>query len=57
MRRDGDADRDIPGVGGEIGQGSYALPYRDEDPHIRSSYEEALAREGAEFQMPAEVYR
>ncbi|HEX3244440.1 MAG TPA: cupin domain-containing protein [Chloroflexota bacterium] len=56
LRRDGDADRDIPAVGAEIGQGGYALPYRDEDPYIRTSYQEALAREGAEFQMPMEVY-
>jgi hypothetical protein len=28
----------------------------DEDPHIRKMFQEQLAKEGAEFNMPEEVY-
>ena len=33
------------------------IEYRDEDPQIREMFEEQLAKEGAEFNMPEEAYR
>lgn len=41
----------------EIGQGGTTLSYRDEDPHIRKTYREALEREGVECQMPESLYK
>ena len=52
----------IPGVDWwglnlDIKQGGHTIEYRDEDPHIRKMFQEQLAKEGAEFNMPEEVYR
>ncbi|MBI2986339.1 MAG: cupin domain-containing protein [Deltaproteobacteria bacterium] len=49
-------DDDIAGVSEEIHEGGYALSYRDEDPHIRKAYQEALKREGVKFEMPDSIY-
>jgi hypothetical protein len=46
----------VAGVGAEIGDGGYALPYHMEDPFVRKYFEERLKAEGAEFTMPPEVY-
>jgi hypothetical protein len=43
----------VAGVGAEMGsQGGRALPYPEEDPHIREYYQSRLKEEGVEFQMP-----
>jgi len=52
----------IPGVDWwglnlDIKEGGHTIEYRDEDPHIRKMFQEQLAKEGAEFNMPEEVYR
>ncbi len=44
-------------VGTEISEGGRALSYREEDPMIRKMYKEALEKEGAEIDMPEELYR
>ena len=49
-------DDDIAGVAVEIDEGGHALSYRDEDPHIRKAYQEALKREGVKFEMPDSIY-
>ena len=51
----------IPGVDWwglnlDIKQGGHTIEYRDEDPHIRKLFQEQLAKEGAAFNMPDEVY-
>ena len=38
-------------------QGGNTIEYRDEDPQIRKSFMEALAKEGAQFAMPESVYK
>jgi quercetin dioxygenase-like cupin family protein len=43
---------DVAGVGAELHQGGRALPYAEEDPHVRDYYKKRLAEEGVEFQMP-----
>jgi quercetin dioxygenase-like cupin family protein len=52
----------IPGVDWwglnlDIKQGGHTIEYRDEDPHIRKMFQEQLAKEGADFNMPDEAYR
>jgi quercetin dioxygenase-like cupin family protein len=43
---------DVAGVGAELNQGGRALPYAEEDPHVREYYKQRLSEEGVEFQMP-----
>jgi len=38
-------------------QGGSTIEYRDEAPHIRKMFQEQLATEGADFNMPEEAYR
>ena len=57
MRRGGKAGEERAGVGVPIDQGGFQLPYRLEDPMIRKMYQEALGKEGAEIDMPEELYR
>jgi mannose-6-phosphate isomerase-like protein (cupin superfamily) len=40
----------------DIPMGGSAIPYYMEDPYIRKLFEQRLAEEGAEFNMPSEVY-
>ena len=40
----------------DIRRGGNTIEYRDEDPHVREMFQEALDREEAEFQMPEAVY-
>ena len=42
----------VAGVGAETREGGRALPYAEEDPHVRQYYKQRLAEEGVEFQMP-----
>ena len=41
----------------DIKEGGNTIEYRDEDPQIRKMFQEQLAKEGAAFDMPEEVYR
>ena len=41
----------------DIKEGGNTIEYRDEDPYIQKMFKEQLAKEGAEFNMPEEVYR
>jgi hypothetical protein len=41
----------------DIKQGGHTIEYRDEDPYIRKMFQEQLAKEGADFNMPEEAYR
>lgn len=52
----GKTGEEVASVGAETREGGTTLSYRDEDPHIRKSYKEALMQEGAEFRMPESVY-
>jgi len=45
------------GLNLDIKQGGHTIEYRDEDPYIRKMFQDQLAKEGAEFNMPEEVYR
>src|SRR3990172_2031962 len=45
------------GLNLDIKQGGHTIEYRDEDPHIRKMFQEQLAKEGADFNIPEEVYR
>jgi len=52
----------IPGVDWwglnlDIKEGGHTIEYRDEDPHIRKMFQEQLAKEGADFNMPEGAYR
>jgi hypothetical protein len=40
----------------DIKQGGHTIEYRDEEPHIRKPFQEQLAKQGADFNMPDEVY-
>ncbi|MFQ6030929.1 MAG: cupin domain-containing protein [Dehalococcoidia bacterium] len=40
-----------------IEEGGHSIDYRLEDLYVRKAYQEALKREGVEFQMPESVYR
>ena len=40
----------------DIKQGGRTIEYRDEDPHIRKMFRGQLAVEGADLNMPNEVY-
>ena len=48
---------DWRGLNLDIKEGGNTIEYRDEDPYIRKMFREQLAKEGAEFNMPEEVYR
>lgn len=48
---------EVKGLGLGINQGGTSVLYREEDPQIRKDYKEALAKEGAKFQMPESLYR
>jgi len=37
--------------------GGRSIPYREEDPHIRAEYEEALAAAGVESRVEDDLYR
>ncbi len=52
-----DARAEHAGVGAEISEGGYGLPYREEDPFLREAYREALAREGVPFEMPESAFQ
>ncbi|MDR7605687.1 MAG: hypothetical protein QN116_00425, partial [Armatimonadota bacterium] len=41
----------------DLAEGGSAIPYWDEDPHIRREYEETLQREGVSFRMEERFYR
>ncbi len=56
VRGRGQAGEERAGVGVPIDQGGFQLPYRLEDPMIRKMYKEALQKEGAEIDMPEELY-
>jgi len=47
---------DWRGLNLDIKEGGSTIEYRDEDPYIRQMFQEQLAKEGAEFYMPEEVY-
>lgn len=40
-----------------LDEGGSAIPYWDEDPHIRREYESTIRREGVEFRMDETFYR
>ena len=48
---------DWRGLNLDIKEGGNTIEYRDKDPHIRKIFEEQLAKEGADFNMPEEVYK
>ncbi|MFC1976848.1 cupin domain-containing protein [Chloroflexota bacterium] len=56
FRGRGQAGEEVAGVGVPIDQGGFQLPYRLEDPMIRKMYKEALEKEGAQLDMPEELY-
>jgi hypothetical protein len=41
----------------DIKDGGTAIPYRDEDPHLRREYEATLMQEGVVSRMDASLYR
>ena len=43
-------------AGGELLHSDRALGYREGDPMIRKMYREALEKEGAQLDMPEELY-
>jgi len=47
---------DWRGLNLDVKEGGSTIEYRDEDPHIRKMFQEQLAKEGAEFNMPEEAY-
>jgi len=47
---------DWRGLNLDVKEGN-TIEYRDEDPHIRKMFQEQLAKEGAEFNMPEEGYQ
>jgi len=47
---------DWRGLNLDIKEGGNTIEYRDEDPHIRKMFQEQLAKEGADFNMPSEAY-
>ncbi|MGZ8434775.1 MAG: cupin, partial [Candidatus Binatia bacterium] len=47
---------DWRGLNLDVKEGGSTIEYRDEDPYIRKMFEEQLAKEGAEFNMPEEAY-
>ncbi|MFC1977443.1 hypothetical protein ACFLWS_04165, partial [Chloroflexota bacterium] len=53
----GEPGEERAGVGVPIDQGGFQLPYRLEDPFVRKAYQEALEKEGAEVDIPQELYR
>jgi hypothetical protein len=48
---------DWRGLNLDVKEGGSTIEYRDEDPYIRKMFKEQLAKEGAAFNMPEEVYR
>jgi hypothetical protein len=44
-------------VNQDIKEGGKTIQYRDEDPEVRRIFKEALARNGATFEMPEELFR
>jgi hypothetical protein len=39
-----------------LDKGGNAIPYREEDPHLRKEFEENLAKEGRQSRMSAALY-
>ena len=40
----------------DVKEGGNTIEYEDEDPYVRKMFEEQLAKVGATFDMPEEVY-
>lgn len=47
---------EVVGMNADLSQGGHTIGYREEDPQVRKDYQEALKKEGVEFQMPESVY-
>ena len=52
--RPGEQEKDLGAI--DIRDGGNAVPYDEEDPHIREEYEATLAREGAQSRMEDWLY-
>ena len=53
----GKPEEHVIGMNQDIKTGGSTIEYRDEDPMIRKEFENALALEGALFNMPEEAYK
>jgi len=40
----------------DLKKGGSAIPYHEEDPHLRQEFEQTLAKEGAVTRMEPELY-
>jgi len=47
---------EVIGTNRDIKLGGNTIEYRDEDPYIRKMFKETLEADGAEFNMPEEIY-
>jgi hypothetical protein len=56
VRTQGKPGDEIIGINRDINEGGNTIEYRDEDPYVRKMFEESLAKNGAKFTMPEEVY-